>query len=497
MKKIFGIIFISLLVFTATLQAQVCPGVSVEAFPQNPPMGSYFNYGVRVTLSGGYNGVGDVTVTGYIYNVGSPNTNHPFSLTISGGNTAETAGDFYNAGESGEATAEISSVSPCPAFPLLNMSSGLLEFIGQKWAEINTDGEDICSQVNTITSDVTGNAGVLTYQNWVRFVQIGQAIDALNGVWNELYAAKMDAIISYAYSISAVNGANDEATRELVWDIIEENLFVIAEDKATACLEAKYSFNSLSKAIKEEEDTWLDGQTSEEFNPGDSPRFTEVLYDEEFWSLINANRAYDIENTDLEPEMLEEMPTEEQVSFIETIQEIVDILGGVVTIATELHGLFADCAGTTSVNHEDYKYGVKVPNEQSWVGYYIIQKGQAIDFANKTITKIKGKARLYKEKSNGKRKRDRKNRASIGFCAKEFNNCQSQDWPSDPGNYVSPHLDGQKGGRVKIKHREPKALAIEYSYHFLQFKFGKNGIYAGAINLLGNTGCTHASNTNW
>lgn len=491
MKKLFVLLFISTFLLS-TLKSQV----TVEAFPMNPQTGSHNYFGVRVTLSQQY--PVDIIVAGYIYDVGEYNTNHPYSLTVTSGNlSAETVANFYETGPASIAEADINSMTSDPAFSLLNLSVGLLDFITTQLNELNSEGEDICTEVNSLTTDVSSSSGELTIPNWVRFVQISREIDLLNNQWGELYADKMEEIINYAYSMNAVNGSNNEATRELVWDILEENFFVVSEYKATACLEAQFNFSSLRSSILAEEDSWLDQQTSEEFNPGDSPMFTEELYDEEFWSLINSTRAYTITDTDVEVSMFEGMSTEEQVDFIETIQEIVDILGDIVNIASALQELFADCAGTTTTSMEDYKHGVKVPNEQSWIGYYIIQKGQAIDFTNKTITKIKGKARLYKEKNNGKRKRDRKNVASIGFCAKEWNNCDDQDWPSNTGPYVSPHTDGQRGGRVKVKHHEPKALAIEYTYHFLQFKFGKNGIYAGARNLLGNTGCTHASNTNW
>jgi hypothetical protein len=464
----------------------------------DPQSGQYNYFGVRVTLDETFSQ--DVTITGFVYDVGSPDQNHPFTLTVTSGNlSAETAETFFQTGAANTGDASINTVSPYPAFPLLNMSVSLFNYIDQRLNEISSSGNSICSYVSSITTDVSSSAGVLTVPNWVRFVQISREIDSLNDVWGELYADKMDAIINYAYSISAVNGSNDEATREQVWDIVEENLFVVGEDKASACLEASFNFNSLSSAIRQEEDIWLDQQTGQDFNPGDSPRFTAELYDEEYWSLLNSSNAVIITDTDLEEEMFEDagVPSGEVADYVESIQEIVAILETIVNIASELHNLFADCEGTTSTSMEDYRHGIQIENGQAAIGYFIIQKGQAIDFANKTITKIKGKAKLYKKKSNGKRKRDRKNVASIGFCAKEWNNCNDQDWPSNTGPYVAPHTDGPRGGRAKVKHREPKALAIEYTYHFLQFKFGKNGIYGGAKNLLGNTGCTHASNTDW
>jgi hypothetical protein len=91
MKKILGIIFINLFFFCSVIRAQV----TAEAFPMDPQSGSYNYFGVRVTLAQTY--TEDVTVTGYIYDMGGgANTNNPFTLTVTAGNlTAETAANFY------------------------------------------------------------------------------------------------------------------------------------------------------------------------------------------------------------------------------------------------------------------------------------------------------------------------------------------------------------------------------------------------------------------
>ena len=373
------------------------------------------------------------------------------------------------------------------------------EEIANKSGDLDDLKNTICNEVDNLTGDVSDNSGVLSYPNWVRFVQIARAIDSLNDIWNEAYGDALESIIQLAISENCTDvDSEDEPGKDLLAIIIEEEYLVFEDDIASVCFEEKFDFYSLRKKIKEQEDDWLNEPPSEEFNPGDSPRFTEVLYDEEFWTLIREDREYIIEDTDLDENMLEnaDVPPGDFADLIETIQEIVDILGDIVNIAGDLMNLFADCAGSTTASEEDYRYGVPVPNESAYVGYYIIQRGQLIDFASKTVTKIKGKARLYKLKNNGKGKRDRRNRASIGFCAWEWNNCDDEDWLLS-GPYVKPHIDGVRGGRTKVKHREPKALAISETYHFLQFKFGKNGIYAGDKKLLGNTGCSHQSSTVW
>jgi len=104
MKKIIGIIFISLFTFSASLKAQ--EGISVEAFPMDPQTGTHNYFGVRVTLSQSYGQ--DVTIKGYIYDEGSPDTNHPYTLTVTAGyTTAETAANFYETGPANTATANM------------------------------------------------------------------------------------------------------------------------------------------------------------------------------------------------------------------------------------------------------------------------------------------------------------------------------------------------------------------------------------------------------
>jgi hypothetical protein len=104
MKKLFVLLFISTF-FLGTLTSQV----TVEAFPMEPQSGQYNYFGVRVTLPQTYGA--DVVVTGYIYDDGSPDTNHPFSLTVTSGNlTAETADNFYQTSPAENAAAEISTI---------------------------------------------------------------------------------------------------------------------------------------------------------------------------------------------------------------------------------------------------------------------------------------------------------------------------------------------------------------------------------------------------
>ena len=116
------------------------------------------------------------------------------------------------------------------------------------------------------------------------------------------------------------------------------------------------------------------------------------------------------------------------------------------------------------------------------------QRSVTFDF-NSTDTKIKGKAKLFKQrkKNSEKYKKDRKNEVGIAFCAKEWNNCDSTEWPSDPGVYQHPVVTNIK--KVKTALREPKALAIEKSWHFLRFQYYGLVVYQRCFNLLGVNTC--------
>jgi hypothetical protein len=85
--------------------------LSVEVVPLNPQSGSYNYYAVNATLNQEFDQ--DVTVSGFIYDVGSPNTNNPFSLTITAGNIShQTISTFYQTTPSTSAEVSINNISP-------------------------------------------------------------------------------------------------------------------------------------------------------------------------------------------------------------------------------------------------------------------------------------------------------------------------------------------------------------------------------------------------
>lgn len=215
-----------------------------------------------------------------------------------------------------------------------------------------------------------------------------------------------------------------------------------------------------------------------------------------FWTLIDCEKRFTIENKDVDETMLEGMDEEQKLKLLTIIKDIVAIIKDVVNIAETLHGIFKDCGGTYQIRERDIKDGITIPNNGGWIGYVIVQKGVSLDFADKTTTKIKGKAKLYVEKSNGKRKRDRKNKASLGFCTKQWNNCGNREFPSDPDPLLFRHKDGHNGKKTR-KEYFPYALTIDKSTDFLKFNFGKNGIFVETVYLFGNTGCTVTSSTDW
>ena len=377
-----------------------------------------------------------------------------------------------------------------------DLTPQILTVISDQNTRLTNLKNDICNQVDAFTAEVTANTdGSLQYPTWVKFVQIAEEIERLNDEWNEAYGDGLIIIIDKAidYGVTDV-GQDDERGKDLLADIIEEQHLLFPADIASVCFEEKFGFNSLRKCLEDEEDDYLENSGGD-FDPKDAPTIKETIDDEEYWTLMTCDKKFTIANKTVTPQMLDGLTPEQQRTILETIQDIVGIIQDVVNIVEQLHGLLADCAGTTTSENKDIRNGFEVQSGNRWIGYVMVQKGITFDFANKTSTKIKGKAKVWKLKSNGKKKKDRKIKVGISFCAKEWNACEATEWPSDPGPYKSPRKEKKK--KVKLKHTEPKALAIEYTTHYLQFRFGLDGIFEKALNLLGSDGCVRASNTDW
>jgi hypothetical protein len=116
MKKL--ILFLSVIasIFLSKPVFAQCETVYAEAFPRNPQTGPHNYFGVRVSIAAVFGQ--DITVYGYVYDEGSPDTNHPYELTITSGNTsAETGDGYYQTGPANTATASVSAASPCPPVP--------------------------------------------------------------------------------------------------------------------------------------------------------------------------------------------------------------------------------------------------------------------------------------------------------------------------------------------------------------------------------------------
>nr|WP_294905874.1 hypothetical protein [uncultured Lacibacter sp.] len=107
MKQISFLLLFLFGCFNISLFAQV----TIEAFPMDPQTGQYNYFGVRASIAEVQSN--DVIVTGYIYNDGNgPDTNHPFSVTISAGNlTAETAATFYQTDPAASAAVMLGSIT--------------------------------------------------------------------------------------------------------------------------------------------------------------------------------------------------------------------------------------------------------------------------------------------------------------------------------------------------------------------------------------------------
>lgn len=476
---------VGILMLNAKSIGQTFPGVTAEAFPANPQSGPHNYFGVRVTLAETCSH--SVTVSGYIYDLGNgPNTDHPFTITVPVGElTAETPVTFYETDPTATATVDISTVSPWPGYPLLNLTSGFLNYITQMETALYNIRSVICTQVDALTSDVTVSSGILILPNWIRFLEVGDAMDSLNGVWDIEYANKMNAIIDYAYTNGLVNGPDNAAYREDIWDMIEETLFIVPENQATSCLENKFGFSSLETTILNNENNWLDAGGDD---MSQNPALNEDV-PEEFWGLLTPYRQFSLNDNSV-LNLLQDTggDTTRFRRILSRIKEIAEILGLIINGIEQVANLMEDCDGSTEAKVRRIRNGFEIENGKRKIGYEMEQRSITFDF-NSTDTKIKGKAKLFKQRKRNpeKYKKDRKNEVGIAFCAKEWNNCDSTEWPSDPGVYQHPVVTEIK--KVKTWLREPKALAIEKSWHFLRFQYYGLGIYQKGINLLGVNTC--------
>lgn len=114
MQKILAVILLLIsfsCINSTEAQSGLCAGVTSSVFPMNPQSGQYNYFGIAITLDQVYGQ--DITVTGYIYDDGSFDTNHPFSITVTAGNTTtSTAATFYQTGPTSSGAISVSVISP-------------------------------------------------------------------------------------------------------------------------------------------------------------------------------------------------------------------------------------------------------------------------------------------------------------------------------------------------------------------------------------------------
>jgi hypothetical protein len=124
MKKMYGLLsFLILCTFGASSQ------INVEITSPAQQSGQYNYYGVKVTINQPLER--DITVNGYVYDDGSPNNNHPFSLTIPQGFLeAETVWNFYQTCPACGAAASLSTIAAtyAGAAVVFDMQTNMLKF---------------------------------------------------------------------------------------------------------------------------------------------------------------------------------------------------------------------------------------------------------------------------------------------------------------------------------------------------------------------------------
>jgi hypothetical protein len=153
-----------LLLFFGIMSQNLFAQVTIEAFPMDPQTGQYNYFGVRASVPELQNN--DVIVTGYIYDEGgAPNTNHPFTLTITAGDlTAETVATFYQTDPTANAAVVLGSITAYYAGVAItfdaannrlkfNSTTDVFTVINQLNADYETHNDNYESQYPNLTAE--------------------------------------------------------------------------------------------------------------------------------------------------------------------------------------------------------------------------------------------------------------------------------------------------------------------------------------------------------
>ncbi len=349
--------------------------------------------------------------------------------------------------------------------------------------------------VSSNTSQVRKVGGVITFSDLNSFLSTTNFIEQANEDWEELYQTKMNQLVNQIANhpkcgTPTMSSNEVKVFQEAIWDSLEENGCVnIPEDQASVSFEQKFNFNSLRKELFDAEERWLN-------NGGyangtvDNPIYS-TNFDYDVTTFITAGDPR-LNITDLNLDHVN------AISFGEILDLVTDFTGvvnGIAGVIIKLQQLLNDCSESTEAKVRRVKakqgYHFYKDNKNRVIGYEMEQRSVTVDF-DETTTKIKGKAKLYKEKRKaGRYKKDRSNRVGIQYCAREWNQCENKPWPADGSVYKSPRLHNVK--KVKTgRNLFPYALTIKNSTEYLSFSFFFNENYETTKPLLSNvtTGCS-------
>lgn len=207
MKKIQLLCLFFIVSFQSLLFAQIDPCLSITKEVIAPTQSGAHNYfGVKITLSQTYDE--NITVTGYIYDGGDPNVNHPYELTIAAGDlSVQTSYYFYETSPTSDADVNFSGI-----YPLYVTHSGQI---------YTTHGEctEFSEGVKTLSETYIEAA-----EGTVNFSESAFSSIDMEDFYEYLVANGVSATASH-YSVSSndVQTFKDKclAAWEAFWDIVE------------------------------------------------------------------------------------------------------------------------------------------------------------------------------------------------------------------------------------------------------------------------------------
>lgn len=339
-----------------------------------------------------------------------------------------------------------------------------------------------------MNESIRNNGDLLSFINLASVVRTADLLQQYDRDYDAFFATIANQLAMQFQERRLCMGLTDpDLYREWVLDYLEFEVLRPQTDVASTFFAKYLQFESVRILQNEQERRWLAsaGDDLSDDQPG-----TDLPVDEEFyWPVLN--RDFDIDLTDPEPELLQFAATGRNGEKLKKLLEFIfDNWTTIKDIFNWLSGnLLYDCHPSASarirLTKEDVPSSLS-PSLRREFRYAVSQHGIIMD-GKSTRTRIKGKLKLYKRRSNSWAK-DRISLAGINYCSLQWNACEEIPWPANgvPFNQAPNH----QPFKTTLNQQHPYALTIrDVNREFLTFKLFFNQQVLKTIFLLGSGVC--------